>query len=239
MNSNEETKSHLPIPVLLSLYKTNSDIVSKILSLQANFDTISKMLIEDSVIFTSCTFLASDKIDEGGGGGGGDDEMDEEEKERMAEDPSSYLPSFSDQMIRDTSSRRVWRCTICNYETTDGKKKGGQLGRARFSGLKRKYTIVRRAYGLCGVADRGLDSRGRSIRSAQTALHLAWAVQPDRARHLLNSSDLHPVIEGMRATSKQAQLSKYLKREVLLRVLWFNQKTRDWKRTHAIQFTIA
>ena len=43
----------------------------------------------------------------------------------MAEDPSSYLPSFSDQMIRDTSSRRVWRCTICNYETTDGKKKGG------------------------------------------------------------------------------------------------------------------
>ena len=30
------------------------------------------------------------------------------------------------QMIRDTSSRRVWRCTICNYETTDGKKKGGR-----------------------------------------------------------------------------------------------------------------
>ena len=74
---------------------------------------------------SSCTFLASDKTDEGGGG---DEIDDEEEKERMAEDPSSYLPSFSDQMIRDTSSRRVWRCTICNYETTDGKKKGGQLG---------------------------------------------------------------------------------------------------------------
>ena len=84
---------------------------------------------------SSCTFLASDKTDE-------IDEIDDEaEKERMAEDPSSYLPSFSDQMIRDTSSRRVWRCTICNYETTDGKKKGGQLGRARFSGLKRVGTV--------------------------------------------------------------------------------------------------
>ena len=54
---------------------------------------------------------------------GEEEEIDEEEKERMSENPG-YLPSFSDQMIRDTSSRRVWRCTICNYETTDGKKKG-------------------------------------------------------------------------------------------------------------------
>ena len=107
--------------------QTDSDIVSQD-TLQANFDTQSPRYSLKTPS-SSCTFLASDKTDEGGGGGGGGDEIDdEEEKERMAEDPSSYLPSFSDQMIRDTSSRRVWRCTICNYETTDGKKKGGQLG---------------------------------------------------------------------------------------------------------------